>query len=209
MWHRKSYTETRSRKKWHQTAVRNIDKCHHHHLPIGTGGTTQNKMKKKSVAGTISLRIKMREMIPHNKRVCESRLQEKDNLTPQVLSPNRVRDSRPLNGDESADADTNTPYVTIQASPPTCQESRYPRKYKQNEMLCQKCPLLLEELQKAQDNVRLVEYLIEDARNKEKTQENLDRLAMLHKHARTNYKDVANLTFALNHCQNQPRCPDQ
>merc|ERR1712051_285984 len=96
----------------------------------------------------------MREMIPHNKRVCESRLQEKDNLTPQVLSPNRVRDSRPLNGDESADADTNTPYVTIQASPPMCQESRYPRKYKQIEMLCQKCPLLREELQKTQDNVR-------------------------------------------------------
>ena len=171
MWHRKSYTETRSRKKWHQTAVRNIDKCHHHHLPIGTGGTTQNKMKKKSVAGTISLRIKMREMIPHNKRVCESRLQEKDNLTPQFLSPNRVRDSRPLNGDESADADTNTPYVTIQASPPMCQESRYPRKYKQIEMLCQKCPLLREELQKTQDNVRLIEDLIEDARNREKTQD--------------------------------------
>ena len=209
MWHRKSYTETRSRKKWHQTAVRNIAKCHHHHHLIGTGGMTQKKMKKKSVAGTISLRINMREMIPHNKRICESRLQEEDTLTPQILSPKRVRDSRPLNGDESADADTNTPYVTIQASPPTCQESRYPRKYKQNEMLCQKCPLLLEELQKAQDNVRLIEDLIEDARNIEKTQDTLDRLAMLHKHARTNYKDMANLTFALNHCQNQPQCPSQ
>ena len=113
----------------------------------------------------------MREMTLHNKRIRENRLQEKDTLTPQILSPNRVCDSRPLNGDESADADTNTPYVTIQASPPTCQESRYPRKYKQIEMLCQKCPLLREELQKTQDNVRLIEDLIEDARNREKTQD--------------------------------------
>ena len=148
-------------------------------------------------------------MILHNKRIRENRLQEKDTLTPQILSPKRVRDSRHLNGDKAADADTKTPYVTIQTSPSTCQKSRHPRKYKQNKMLCQKCPLFRGELQKAQDNVRLIEYLIEDARNKEKTLENLDRLAMLHKHARTNYKDVANLTFALNHCQNQPRCPGQ
>ena len=151
----------------------------------------------------------MKEMILHNKRIRENRLEEKDTLTPQILSPKRVRDSRHLNGDKAADADTKTPYVTIQTSPSTCQKSRHPRKYKQIKMLCQKCPLFRGELQKAQDNVRLVEYLIEDARNKEKTQKKLDRLAMLHKHARTNYKDVANLTFALNHCQNQPRCPDQ
>ena len=62
-------------------------------------------------------------------------------------------------------------------------------------MLCQKCPLLREELQKTQDNVRLIEDLIEDARNREKTQDTLDRLAMLHTHCRTNYKDMANINL--------------
>ena len=109
---------------------------HHHHL-IGTGGKTQKKMKKKNVARTISPRINMREMILHNKRIRENYLQEKDTLTPQILSPKRVRDSRHLNGDKAADADTKTPYVTIQTSPSTCQKSRHPRKYKQIKMLCQ------------------------------------------------------------------------
>ena len=50
--------------------------------------------------------------------------------------------------------------------------------------------------------------LLEDAKTRDKNlQDTLDRLAMLHKHCRTNYKDMANLMFALNHCQNQPRCP--
>ena len=129
--------------------------------------------------------------------------------TPQILPPKRVRDSRHLNGDKAADADTKTPYVTTKTSLSTCQKSKHPRKNKQNEMLCQKCTLFRGELQKAQNNIRLIEYLIEDAGSKEKTQDNLDRLAMLHKHARTNYKDMANLTFALNHCENQPPCSDQ
>ena len=76
-------------------------------------------------------------------------------------------------------------------------------------MLCQRCPQLREELQRTRDNVRLIEDLLEDARKREKTQDTLDRLAMLHKHCRTNYDDMANLTFALNHCQNRPRCPGQ
>ena len=151
----------------------------------------------------------MREMIPHIKRIRENRPQEKDTLTLQVLSPKRVRDSRHLNGDKAADADTKTPYVTTKTSLSTCQKSKHPRKNKQNEMLCQKCTLFRGELQKAQNNIRLIEYLIEDAGSKEKTQDNLDRLAMLHKHARTNYKDMANLTFARNHCENQPPCSDQ
>ena len=74
-------------------------------------------------------------------------------------------------------------------------------------MVCQRCPQLLVELERTRDNVRLIEDLIEDARTREKTQDTLDRLAMLHKHCRTNYDDMANLTFALNHCQNVPRCP--
>ena len=76
-------------------------------------------------------------------------------------------------------------------------------------MICQRCPQLRGELQRTRDNVRLIEDLLEDARKREKTQDTLDRLAMLHKHCRTNYGDMANLTFALNHCQNQPRCPGQ
>ena len=79
---------------------------------------------------------------------------------------------------------------------------------KQNKMSCQRCPQLRVELQRTQNNVRLIEDLLEDAKNRDKNlQDTLDRLAMLHKHCRTNYKDMANLTFALNHCQNQPRCP--
>ena len=76
-------------------------------------------------------------------------------------------------------------------------------------MICQRCPQLRQELQRTRDNVRLIEDLLEDARRREKTQDTLDRLAMLHRHCRTNYDDMANLTFALNHCQNQPRCPGQ
>ena len=75
-------------------------------------------------------------------------------------------------------------------------------------MSCQRCPRLRVELQRTQSNVRLIEDLLEDAKNRDKNlQDTLDRLAMLHKHCRTNYKDMANLTFALNHCQNQPWCP--
>ena len=115
MWHRESYTGTRSRKKWHQTAAKNIAKCHHHHL-IGTGGTTQKKMKKKNVARMISQRINRRKMIPHNNRVRESCLQEKDILVPQIPSPNRVRDSRTQK--RRRVSRHNTLYVNILASPP-------------------------------------------------------------------------------------------
>ena len=76
-------------------------------------------------------------------------------------------------------------------------------------MICQRCPQLRQELQRTRDNVRLIEDLLEDARRREKTQDTLDRLAMLHRHCRTNYDDMANLTFALIYCQNQPRCPGQ
>ena len=78
--------------------------------------------------------------------------------------------------------------------------------------LCWACHLsdLYLYLIKTQDNVRLIEDLLEDERNRDKSlQDTLDRLAMLHKHCPTNYKDMANLTFALKHCQNQPPCPGQ
>ena len=59
-------------------------------------------------------------MTPHSEWVRENRPQEKDTLTSQILSLERVRDSRHPNGDESesADAVTKTPYVTKQTSPP-------------------------------------------------------------------------------------------
>ena len=76
-------------------------------------------------------------------------------------------------------------------------------------MICQRCPQLRQELQRTRDNVLLIEDLLEDARRRERTQDTLDRLAMLHKHCRTNYDDMANITFALNHCQNEPRCPGE
>ena len=76
-------------------------------------------------------------------------------------------------------------------------------------MACQRCPRLRQELQRTRDNVLLIEGLLEDARRRERTQDTLDRLAMLHKHYRTNYNDMANINFALNHCQNIPRCPGE
>ena len=76
-------------------------------------------------------------------------------------------------------------------------------------MACQRCPRLRQELQRTRDNVLLIEGLLEDARRRERTQDTLDRLAMLHKHCRTNYDDMANINFALNHCQNIPRCPGE
>ena len=76
-------------------------------------------------------------------------------------------------------------------------------------MLCKKYTLYRGELSKAQNNIRLIEYLIEDTGRMQKLQDSLDRLAMLHKHARSNYKDVANLTYVITHWENRPRCPDQ
>ena len=102
MWHRKSYTVTLSRKNRHLIVVGISAERLRHHLQLGTGGTIQKKMKK-NVARMISQRINRRKMIPHNNRVRESCLQEKEILVPQILSPNRVRDSRPQNSDESAD----------------------------------------------------------------------------------------------------------
>ena len=71
-------------------------------------------------------------------------------------------------------------------------------------MLCNKCRRFREELRKAQDNIRLIEYLLEDAGRMEESQDWLDRLAMLHKHARSNYKDVADLNYVINHCEDRP-----
>ena len=75
-------------------------------------------------------------------------------------------------------------------------------------MICQRCPQLCQELQGTRDNVHLIESLLEEAKRREKTQETLDRLSMLHKHCRKNYNDMANITFVLNHCHNRPRCQD-
>ena len=35
----------------------------------------------------------------------------------------------------------------------------------------------------------------------EESQERLDRLAMLHKHARSNYQDVANINYVITNCE--------
>ena len=60
-------------------------------------------------------------------------------------------------------------------------------------MFCNRCRRYLEELNKASTNICRVELLLEAARLMEESQEHLDRLAMLHKHARSNYQDVANI----------------
>ena len=74
-------------------------------------------------------------------------------------------------------------------------------------MPCERCPQLRIELQRTRDNVRLIEDLLEDANTRDRNlQDTLDRLAMLHRHCRSNYQDMANLNFALDHCQYQPPC---
>ena len=93
----------------------------------------------------------------------------------------------------------------------TCQEpgpGEKNYKLQTQKMICQRCPQLRQELQRTRDNVHLIESLLEEAKRREKTQETLDRLSMLHKHCRKNYNDMANITFVLNHCHNLPRCPD-
>ena len=116
MWHRKSYTVTLSRKNRHLIVVGISAERLRHHLQLGTGGTIQKKMKK-NVARMISQRINRRKMIPHNNRVRESCLQEKEILVPQILSPNRMRDSRTQK--RRRVSRHNTLYVIILlASPP-------------------------------------------------------------------------------------------
>ena len=68
-------------------------------------------------------------------------------------------------------------------------------------MFCNKCCHYQEELNKASANIRLVELLLEDAKRMEESQDRLDRLAMLHKHARSNYQDVANLNYVITNCE--------
>ena len=76
-------------------------------------------------------------------------------------------------------------------------------------MICQRCPQLRQELQRTRNNVLQIEGLIEEANRRDKSQDTLDRLAMLHKHCRKNYEDMANITYVLNRCQNLPRCTAQ
>ena len=102
-----------------------------------------------------------------------------------------------------------TPYVTPHhTSPVTCHELSHQVKTK-IKMLCNKCCRFREELRKASNNIRLVELLLEDARKMEDSQDRLDRLAMLHKHARTNYQDVANLNYVIDNCEDHPRCSNR
>ena len=76
-------------------------------------------------------------------------------------------------------------------------------------MICQRCPQLRHELQTTRTNVLSLESLIEEAKRRDKTQDTLDRLAMLYNHCRKNYVNMANITYVLNRCQNLPRCTAQ
>ena len=68
-------------------------------------------------------------------------------------------------------------------------------------MFCNRCRRYLEELNKASTNIRRVELLLEAAQRMEESQERLDRLAMLHKQARSNYQDVANINYVITNCE--------
>ena len=72
-------------------------------------------------------------------------------------------------------------------------------------MSCNKCHCYQSELNKASTNIRRVELLLEAAKRMEESQDKLDRLAMLHKHARSNYQDVSNLNYIIANCED-PNC---
>ena len=75
-------------------------------------------------------------------------------------------------------------------------------------MICNKCRRYREEFNKASANIRWVELLLESAKQMEEFQERMDRLAMLHKHARSNYQDLANLNYVLSNCADDNCAPN-
>ena len=72
-------------------------------------------------------------------------------------------------------------------------------------MSCNRCTRYHLNLIKAENNIRRIELLLEAARRLEMPQDRLDKLAVLHKHARTNYQDAANLNYILANCED-PNC---
>ena len=61
-------------------------------------------------------------------------------------------------------------------------------------------PSLLRGAYKASANIRRVELFLESTKQMEESQERMDRLAMLHKHARSNNQDLANLNYIMSNC---------
>ena len=72
-------------------------------------------------------------------------------------------------------------------------------------MSCNRCTRYHLNLIKAENNIRRIELLLEAARRLEMPQDRLDKMAVLHKHARTNYQDAANLNYILANCED-PNC---
>ena len=64
-------------------------------------------------------------------------------------------------------------------------------------MLCNKCRRNNDDHVKTTSNIRLVNRLLEATTPLEESCENADRLAMLHKHARTNYSILADLKYVM------------
>ena len=73
----------------------------------------------------------------------------------------------------------------------------------QIKMICNKCRRYHEDHAKVSNNIRQVNYLLESTTQMEESLEKVERLAMLHKHARTNYSDLANLKYVMS-----ARCTD-
>ena len=72
-------------------------------------------------------------------------------------------------------------------------------------MSCNRCTQHHLNLIKAENNIRRIELLLEAARRLEMPQDRLDKMAVLHKHARKNYQDAANLNYILANCED-PDC---
>ena len=72
-------------------------------------------------------------------------------------------------------------------------------------MSCNRCTRYYLNLLKAENSIQRIELLLRAAKNLEMPQDRLDKMAVLHKHARKNYQDAANLNYILDNCED-PDC---
>ena len=77
-------------------------------------------------------------------------------------------------------------YVT-QILPPSNQSCAGAHPFNKLKMICNKCQRYHEDHAKVSNNIRQVNYLLESTKQMEESLEKVERLAMLHKHARSNY----------------------
>ena len=80
---------------------------------------------------------------------------------------------------------------------PSTQSSTGTQSLNKSNMLCNKCRRNNDDHVKTTSNIRLVNRLLEATTPLEESREKAERLAMLHKHARTNYSILADLKYVM------------